>query len=442
MSDALTAPTLITSIERYADSTILCVGDVMLDHFVYGDVNRISPEAPIPILSVDHEQSMLGGAGNVVRNLTSLGARVIFLTVAGDDEEAGGIEELLGELPNCTACVMRDAERRTSVKTRYLAHSQQLLRVDAESVTVVGQDVLGQLLARFREFLPEAGVVILSDYAKGVLAGTNAQEFITAAVAAGKPVYVDPKGRDFSRYRNASLVKPNLRELAEATHMPLHDEQEVDGAARHLMREAGLETLLVTRGAAGMLLVHAGGKSVSLRSRAREVFDVSGAGDTVMAVLALGAATGLSREDAAEVACVAAGLVVGKVGTATLTQQEILRELGSAGALDVDAKITGFNECVQRVRLWRRMGLRIGLTSGCFDSLHAGHIAVLRQARERCDRLVVGVKNDDEERSRALVLASIGYVDMVIALTEAGADQLMRAIRPDVVLTDEVAAVS
>ena len=226
---------LVSSIEKYSGSTLVCVGDVMLDHFVYGDVVRISPEAPIPVLSVDHDQFMLGGAGNVVRNLTSLGAKVVFVTVTGDDDAAGFIERLLASLPNCEPHVIRDSRRPTTIKTRYLSHGQQLLRVDSENASPLASEVFEEVIGCFRSCLPGVDVVLLSDYAKGVLSGDYSQRLIAAGRDAAKPIYVDPKGRDFSRYRGASLIKPNLKELSEATGLPISGDADIERAARRLI---------------------------------------------------------------------------------------------------------------------------------------------------------------------------------------------------------------
>jgi D-beta-D-heptose 7-phosphate kinase / D-beta-D-heptose 1-phosphate adenosyltransferase len=293
---------LVSSIEKYSGSTLVCVGDVMLDHFVYGDVVRISPEAPIPVLSVDHDQSMLGGAGNVVRNLTSLGAKVVFITVAGDDEAAGVIERLLTSLPDCEPHVIRDSRRPTTVKTRYLSHGQQLLRVDAESDSPLAAEVFEEVAGCFQRCLSGVDAVLLSDYAKGMLSGAYAQCLIAAGRNAVKPIYVDPKGPDFRRYRGATLIKPNLKELAEATRLPVSSDSDIEKAARLLIDDCGTPAVLVTRGASGMMLVRENEPTTSFRSRAREVYDVSGAGDTVAATLALSAAAGFSMEDSVELA--------------------------------------------------------------------------------------------------------------------------------------------
>ena len=438
---SMTNRALIRSIENYPACTLLCIGDVMIDHFVYGDVGRISPEAPIPVLSIEREESMLGGAGNVVRNLASLGAKVIFLTVTGDDPAADSVTTLLQALPNCEPHILRDPRRRTSVKTRYLAHNQQLLRVDSETINPLAEDQRNTLLVTFESAVPRADVAIFSDYGKGILSGSHAGSFIAAGRSAGKPVYVDPKGHDFTRYHGASLIKPNLKELAEATKMPLSNNSEIEAAARHLLRETDSAAILVTRGSGGMMLVRDDAPAISFRSRAREVYDVSGAGDTVAAAVALGTAAGLPLEDAVEVACVAAGLVVSKVGTATLTQRELLHELETSESLLTDAKILGQEEAVHRVHLWKKTGFRIGFASGCFHSLSASQVAVLRQAKDACEKLVVGLKiaNTAKEAAtghdRAVLLAAMACVDMVVLFDGHDPGNLVARLSPDTITT-------
>ena len=265
---------LISAIENFAEVRVLCVGDVMLDFFVYGDIERISPEAPIPVVRVQHEECMLGGAGNVVRNLVSLGVAASLVSLTGDDDPGQRVRALLAGLPRCQAVTVSDPGRRTSVKTRYLAQSQQVLRVDSES-TAAGATHLAQLLKAFDELVRECDIVILSDYGKGVLTGDSAQRFIQAARAAGKPVLVDPKGTDFRRYTHSTIVKPNRKELAEATALPVADDASVERAARHLIAETSLDAVLVTLGPAGMLLVPADKPARAYRAAAREVFDVS-----------------------------------------------------------------------------------------------------------------------------------------------------------------------
>ena len=415
---------LSSSIETWSGARVLCAGDAMLDRFIYGNARRMSPEAPIPVLLVDHEETMLGGAGNVVRNLAALGARVAFTTVTGDDAEAAAIEALLAALPNCAAGVVRDARRRTSVKTRYLAHSQQLLRVDTEQTDGVSEEVLARLLAHFEAALADTDMVVLSDYAKGVLSGDRAGRFIAACRAAGKPVLIDPKGSDFGRYRGAAMIKPNLKELGEATRMKVDDDASVEAAARALMADTGIAAVLATRGPAGMMLVRERAAATVFRSTAREVYDVSGAGDTVAATVAAGVASGLDLADAVEIACVAAGIVVGKVGTATVTADELLRELENAGH---EVRFFTETEALQRARRWRTQGLRIGFASGGFLPLTPERVLRLAAAKEKCDRLIVGLARENFETGGAVVLAALASVDLLV-VSDAG---FAHALRPD-----------
>ncbi len=396
----------------------------MLDHFVYGDVNRISPEAPIPVVRINHERSMLGGAGNVVRNLSSLGARAVLLTVVGADGNAGLIAEALGTLPNCLLHTVADTDRKTSVKTRYVSGSQQLLRVDVESTHSINDQVLDGLLTQFEKLTPECDVVILSDYAKGVLSDDRAERFLEAAKKIGKPVFVDPKGRSFHRYRGASLVKPNLLELADATKLPVATDGEVETAARMVMRENEIGAVLVTRGALGMMLVRDDAKPFSLPAVAREVFDVSGAGDTVAATFAAGVAIGMSMQDAMSVANVAAGIVVAKVGTATTSQEELLKELEIGDALETGSRVVSLDEAVQRVRLWRRLNLRVGLIRCAFETLDAAALSALQQARQQCDRLIVATA------TQPLLAASTVFVDLVVTGTATN-EALISQLKPD-----------
>lgn len=309
--------------ENRKEVSVLCAGDVMLDRFVYGNVSRISPEAPVPVLNIEREVSMLGGAGNVVRNLCALDCAVTVAAVAGDDEVGEQVRSLLSSLPNCRACIAIESGRRTPVKQRFLSHGQQLLRVDQESTHPILESTMAALLQDFTVAVSRCDVVVLSDYNKGVLSGSNARRFIAAAVECGKPVIVDPKGRNFKRYRSASVLKPNLKELAEATSFPVDSAARLEQAAQLALRDSEASWLVVTRGAEGMSLFSADGCRRDFPSMAREVFDVSGAGDTVAATLAAALGAGIRIEDAVSLANLAAGLVVAKVGTAVVTRQEL-----------------------------------------------------------------------------------------------------------------------
>ena len=306
----MTAPDHAALAARIADlqtAKVVCVGDVMLDRFVYGDVSRVSPEAPIPVCRVTNETAMLGGAGNVVRNLVSVGAAVTFVSVTGDDDIARDVDLLLRDLAGVTPNLIREKDRPTTSKIRYVAGGQQLLRADREVTTPIADDVADAVFRAAESALEDAGVLIVSDYGKGTITDSLVARLIEAASAAGKPVIVDPKSRDFTRYAGASLITPNLKELGEAADGELSSEDGIVDAARGLLSHAGIGSMLVTRGAQGMSLVTAAGAD-HFPSRAREVFDVSGAGDTVLALLAAGIAAGVPTLEAAQLANVAAGV--------------------------------------------------------------------------------------------------------------------------------------
>lgn len=422
----------------------------MLDHFVHGDVSRISPEAPIPVLRIDRHQVMLGGAGNAVRNLSSLGCGSWFFSVTGDDDEAAKVAELLAALPGNLSHLEREPGRQTPVKTRYVAHGQQLLRADKESTAAVREDTAGKLLAAFSAALPQCAIVLFSDYAKGVLTGAYAREFISVARAAGKPVIVDPKGREFNRYRGATVIKPNLKELAEATGMTVSGDDAQEAAARRLLHDTEAEYILVTRGAEGMMLTPADGSVLRFPSLAREVYDVSGAGDTVAAVLAAALGSGAPIAEAVEVANIAAGIVVSKVGTAVVDCREIMDEVQYRLSIGASSKILQLAKASELARRWTQMGWTIGFTSGSFDLLHPGHLKLLETARSRCDRLLVGINSDESvrrlkgesrpiqnEMARSLVLASLSCVDGVLIFGETTPRELIRILRPNLIVKGE-----
>src|SRR5258708_2662166 len=293
---------LIAGVERLKGARILCVGDVMLDHYVYGQVERVSPEAPIPILRVERETRTPGGAGNVLRNLQALGAQSCFVSVIGNDPPGHELNRLIAEPGNVEAHILVETGRVTTVKTRYIAGNQQMLRADRESVAPLGPYVRADFLRLIEQAVGEHAVVIVSDYAKGVMTDGIAAAVIAAAAAAGKAVVVDPKGTDYTAYRGASVLKPNRRELALATRMPVGTQAEIVAAARALIAQGGFGAILVSLSEDGMILVEADGAVHPLAAAAREVFDVSGAGDTVIATLAAGLAGGLSPVAAARLA--------------------------------------------------------------------------------------------------------------------------------------------
>jgi D-beta-D-heptose 7-phosphate kinase / D-beta-D-heptose 1-phosphate adenosyltransferase len=437
---------LTAHLRGFTGARVLCVGDVMLDHYVSGHVERISPEAPVPVLRIDEEERRLGGAGNVLRNLHALGAETCFISVAGSDPAGREVSRMVAALGASEAHVLFERQRLTTVKTRYIAESQQLLRTDRERVAALPALLRQDLLKLVREALAHHRVVILSDYAKGVLADGVAGEIIAAARAAGATVIVDPKGTDYRVYRGASVLKPNRRELSAAIGRTVQSDNEVVEAARALMAAADFAAMLVTKGKDGMMLIERSGDVASLPAEAREVFDVSGAGDTVVAVLGAALAAGVPLVDAARLANTAAGIVVGKVGTAIVGAEELAHALTDRDAFE-QSKVAALSAALDHAARWRRNKLKVGFTNGVFDLLHPGHVALLRQARGACDRLVVGLNSDasvkrlkgpgrpvQNEEARAAVLASLAPVDLVVIFDEDTPLPLIEALRPDLLV--------
>ena len=440
---------LISCLERLPSAVVGCAGDIMLDRFVYGDVQRISPEAPIPVLGVQSQQSMLGGVGNVVRNLEALGCGIRLFAVTGQDAAGAEVKDLVRQVRRCEAYLLSEASRHTTVKIRYIAHGQQLLRADNETAEIAESSIFDALLKHFTAHVAECSIVFLSDYAKGMLKGSHAAEFIRVAQAAGKPVVVDPKGRDFERYRGATVIKPNLKELAEATGMPAGDTDAQEAAARKLLEVTEAQFILLTRGSAGMLLVPRRRARAEFPALAREVYDVSGAGDTVAAVLAGALGSGAGIEEAVELANIAAGIVVGKVGTAVVDRSEIIREIEhesapSDSAKDFTEKILTVEQVDSWVQAERAAGHRIGFTCGAFDLLHAGHAQYLAEARASCDRLLVAVNSDESIqryknplrpinlwKERATLVAALASADCVTVLEEDRPLSLIQRWKPD-----------
>jgi len=442
-----TLSSLADLIERLNGARVLCVGDVMLDRYVMGEVERISPEAPIPVLRTQRETSMLGGAGNVASNIAALGGGGHFVGVVGEDAAGDEIARLLLNLQAIHADLVSDSERRTTLKTRFVGANQQLMRADVESTEALSAQSQAQVLEHITHSGDPIGAVVLSDYGKGVLSDTIIQGVIAKAHAAKIPVVIDPKGSDYSRYRGADIITPNKKELMDATAMPAHTDDDVVAACLHLIESCGVGGVLATRSANGMTLVTKGREPLHLKAEAREVFDVSGAGDTVVATLALALAGGADLNDAASLANTAAGIVVGKAGTATVSGAELARALHHQDLGQAEAKLNDLDRAIAKVALWRDQGLEVGFTNGCFDLLHPGHISLLSQARAACDRLVVGLNSDSSvrglkgetrpvqsEAARAAVLGALAAVDLIVLFSDQTPIQLIEALRPNVLV--------
>ena len=421
------------------DANVLVVGDLMLDRYWHGDTSRISPEAPVPVVKVDESEERAGGAGNVALNISALGANASLMGFTGDDEPCEALEKLLKPVGvNCFFDKLPGAA--TITKLRVLSRHQQLIRLDFEDGFETQK--ADNLLKSFQAQLSNAGAIVLSDYGKGTL--RQVQEFIQLARKAGKVVLVDPKGSDFKKYHGATLITPNMHEF-EGVVGPCIDDEEIVTKGQDLMTSLELQALLITRSERGMTLLQKDLPAIHLPTRAKEVFDVTGAGDTVISVLAASLAAGESFADATTLSNLAAGIVVSKVGTATVSMDELRREIRKQhqiqrGVVEEDALL-------QMVKESKDHGETVVMTNGCFDILHAGHVAYLEQARELGDRLIVAVNDDDSVKrlkgperpvntmeKRMRMLAALQCVDWVVPFYEDTPTRQICKLAPDILV--------
>lgn len=440
----------ISDIENFlgkvADIRAVVIGDLMLDEYLWGATGRISPEAPVPVVNVAREDMRLGGAGNVVNNLRVLGAHVALGSVLGDDQDGEVIRERLQRAQVDVDAVIHDESRITSRKTRIISGNQQMLRIDRESTCTIEADVEERLLDRLKSKIAIADVIYFSDYGKGVLSETLMQAVIALAGEKNIPVVVDPKGSDYARYRGATLLTPNRKEASVATGINITDESSLCEAGKRILDVARLQALVLTRSEQGMSIFQPGTEPVHLPTRGREVYDVSGAGDTVLTVVGLGLAAGFTLEQAAFMANIAAGVVVGKVGTSTASPAELVEAAGFL-ASGSRAKICDPHALQIVLRRLRQMGRKIVFTNGCFDILHAGHVSYLQRARELGDVLVVGLNSDSSvrrlkgetrplvpEADRAVILAALSCVDHVVIFPQDTPLELISLLKPDILV--------
>lgn len=426
-------------LERVRDLKVACVGDLMLDRYVYGEVSRISPEAPIPVLRARRTVAMPGGVGNVARNVAALGGQARLGAVAGDDAAGAELADLIAAEDRIEDALIRPEGAATIVKTRFVAAGQQLLRLDDEAALHSGY--------ADKAVFQGAGAILLSDYAKGVVDDGAIQAALWAGAEYGAPVIVDPKGRDFARYGAVDVIKPNASELAGATGLPTETDEQVEAALAALLDATTAKAVIVTRAGKGMTLAKRGGGVAHFPGRAREVFDVSGAGDTCLAALGLALGACATLEQAVQFAILASGVVVGKSGTAVVTPAELIEAEMSQHAVLAQSKVTPLDELADQVEAWKRQGLKVGFTNGCFDILHRGHVAYLAQARGWCDRLVVALNTDASVRrlkgegrpvndldSRAAVIGGLASVDRVTAFDDPTPIALIERLKPDVLI--------
>ncbi|WP_298375421.1 D-glycero-beta-D-manno-heptose-7-phosphate kinase [uncultured Bradyrhizobium sp.] len=430
--------------------TVLCVGDLMLDEFVYGEVSRISPEAPAPVIAVRRSEINIGGAGNVARNIAALGGRCIFVGLIGEDAAGTVLTEALAKEAGIETVLVRDAARPTTRKVRFVSEqfSTHMLRSDWELAAPAAPAIEQRLIDAILPRLARADIVLLSDYAKGVLTARVIRNVIDAARQAGKRVIVDPKSANLAIYRGATVLTPNRKEFAEATRSRADNQDSIAQAAPDAMVLADCEAMLVTQGERGMTLVTRDGGSIHVPALPVKVRDVSGAGDTVAAALALALAAGADWDGALRIASAAGAVAVGKTGTAIVRSAELRRKILPHASLAAEEKIvTAGGDIDAYLEEWRRQDLRIGFTNGCFDILHPGHVKVLTGARSACDRLIVGLNSDasvkrlkgegrpvQNERARAEVLAALEAVDLVAIFEEDTPINLITKVRPSVLV--------
>jgi D-beta-D-heptose 7-phosphate kinase/D-beta-D-heptose 1-phosphate adenosyltransferase len=433
---------------------VLVIGDVMLDRYVYGDVRRISPEAPIQVLRVADEETRCGGAGSVALNLRALGAEVALVGLVGKDERGAIVRRLAADQGVDVDGVLTDPGRPTTVKSRFVARghkfNQQVLRVDHETEAEPDAAAQRGLLDLVRRRLRDTDVVVLSDYAKGTLAPPLLKKLFGAARRARKRVLVDPKGADFARYRGAAAVTPNRHEAQAATGIELDGPAALERIGRRLLEDLDLEAALVTLDRDGLALFPRDGSTVRIPSTPREVYDITGAGDAVLAALAWALGAGASWRDAAALANAAGGLEVGKAGATPIPREELLEALHDASP-ETAGKVKGREELLEALAARRARGETIVFTNGCFDLLHSGHVRYLRFAREQGDCLVIGLNSDASVRKqgkggdrplvgeddRAETLAALECVDLIATFDEPTPLRLIQKVKPDVLVKGE-----
>lgn len=434
-------------IDKMDSARILCLGDIMLDEYITGTISRISPEAPVPVIQIKDKSIVLGGVGNVVRNLAAMGCHVTLISVVGNDENGSQIDQLLTQIPKVKSQILKDKKRVTTTKTRYISGNQQVLRTDREQNSPLGEATEAKICKAFKEQIHRHDVVVLSDYAKGFFSPQLLQSLIQEAKAHDKPVLVDPKGSDFNRYKGATLLTPNLHELSLATHSKINSDTDIVKVAKSVAQTSDLKALVVTRGSQGMTLVESTGKTKHIKTRALEVFDVSGAGDTVIAMIAACLAVEIKLPEAVNTANIAAGIVVSKIGTAVVYPEELLAALHVIEIQSHEEKIVTWERGAAIAHKWKRLDQRIVFTNGCFDLLHPGHVALLNKAKEAGHKLIVGLNTDcsikrlkgqdrpiQKERDRAYVLSSLQCVDLIMLFEEDTPLNLIKLLKPDILI--------
>jgi D-beta-D-heptose 7-phosphate kinase/D-beta-D-heptose 1-phosphate adenosyltransferase len=429
-------------ISKFDRCNILVVGDLMVDEYLWGDVERISPEAPVQVVTIKDEDFSLGGSGNVVSNVVALGAKVSAVGVIGTGTDGQLLLNKLNELGVDIAGIFQDSNRPTTRKTRIIASNQHVLRIDRETKESISEPAFEAIAKYLEDKIPDVDVVLISDYGKGLITEALMARLIAAAQKHKKITIADPKGLDFSKYSGVSLITPNKKEAALASGIEVVDETTLIEAGNKILQRVGIDKLLITCGKDGMVLFDRNKAPYKIRAETRQVYDVSGAGDTVLAVLGLSVASGISFEDGAVLANTSAGIVVGKVGTATVSRQELSSALKHD---DISLKHKDLSELPVLLQDMKKKGKRLVMTNGCFDLLHAGHIMLFSASKKLGDVLIVAIDDDDSvrdlkgkgrpvisARERVRVISALDSVDYVVVFSSQELSKLIEIIRPDV----------
>jgi len=430
---------------RDKNPRILVIGDLMIDHYLWGKCERISPEAPVQVVAVEKETSVLGGAGNVIHNLQALGANVDVISVIGDDANAEELKRLLADIDISDENILIQKGRNTSKKSRIIAAQQQVIRYDTESTEDINAQIQEQIIVNFQNALAQYDILLLSDYGKGVLTDTLTQTLISLAREMGKRVLVDPKGSDYSKYKGATLLTPNKKEAIEASKVEIVDDATLLKAITTLKEACDLEVSLITLSEEGIAIY-----DETLRTHptvAREVFDVTGAGDTVIASLGFALASGYNIDEAVKFSNLAAGVVVGKIGSATATLDEIIEYESSLNKSTSHYHIKTLDEITRLSAELKKRGKKVVFTNGCFDILHVGHVKYLEEAKSYGDVLILGLNSDasvrrlkgasrpvNTQEDRAYILAALEAVDYVVIFNDDTPYELIKAVQPHILV--------
>ena len=435
---------IIEDILKITNAKIFCLGDLMLDKYVIGSTHRISPEGPIPILDVKQEVQMLGGVGNVVRNLGSIGIKTYLVALTGDDKEGIEIDKKTSQ-KNIIKKIIKDKNRPSTIKTRFVANNQQILRVDNENTSPLSPILEKKIINYSKKMILSSDAVVLSDYGKGLLTNNIIKTIINFTKKMHKPIILDPKNGNFKKYSGATIITPNTNELEEAVKKKLNNEFEIIRAAKELIRKYKFKYILVTRGKFGMILIPAGKKNVlNLKTEAKETYDVSGAGDTVVSFIAACLGSSISIQNSIKIANSAAGIVVSKSGTSVAHFSELIFALNKK---NISSKFVNLEEGLKIVDFWKKKNEIIGFTNGCFDYLHPGHLSLFRQAKKKCTKLIVAINSDNSvkeikgpnrpkqnENIRIKILEAIKYVDLIILFSDKTPIKLIKKIKPNLLV--------